>query len=82
MAVRLATVAAAATAKAATGQLGAGLKSQQWGMSSYLSIDHTHVLTILQTCSPFPKFEKSFYEEAPTVAGRLEEEVDAFCKTH
>ncbi|KEQ75573.1 P-loop containing nucleoside triphosphate hydrolase protein [Aureobasidium namibiae CBS 147.97] len=46
------------------GQLGAGLKSQQWDMSS------------------LPKFEKSFYKEAPTVSERSQEEVDAFRKTH
>ncbi|KEQ80525.1 P-loop containing nucleoside triphosphate hydrolase protein [Aureobasidium pullulans EXF-150] len=46
------------------GQLGAGLKNQQWDMTS------------------LPKFEKSFYKEAPTVAERTQAEVDEFRKTH
>ncbi|KAG9514648.1 P-loop containing nucleoside triphosphate hydrolase protein, partial [Aureobasidium melanogenum] len=46
------------------GQLGSGLKSQQWDMST------------------LPKFEKSFYKEAPTVAERTQAEVDEFRKTH
>ncbi|CAD0090597.1 unnamed protein product [Aureobasidium vineae] len=46
------------------GQLGAGLKSQQWDMST------------------LPKFEKSFYKEAPTVAERSQADVDEFRKTH
>ncbi|KAG9976460.1 P-loop containing nucleoside triphosphate hydrolase protein, partial [Aureobasidium melanogenum] len=46
------------------GQLGSGLKSQQWDMST------------------LPKFEKSFYKEAPSVAERSQAEVDEFRKTH
>jgi ATP-dependent RNA helicase DDX5/DBP2 len=64
------------------GQLGAGLKSQQWGMSSCLLLSprqHTNHLTDMST---LPKFEKSFYKEAPTVAERSQEDVDAFRKLH
>ena len=60
--------------------LGAGLKTQQWGewrRSFHCFWVAANNLTDMNT---LPKFEKSFYKEDPTVTNRSERDVDAFRK--
>ena len=58
--------------------LGAGLKTQQWGI--FASSPPFSLLTCMADLSSMPKFEKSFYKEDSEVAGRSEREVADFRK--
>lgn len=64
--------------------LGAGLKTQDWGMSRLITPTPSFLLTnhFFPDLSTLPKFEKSFYKEHEDVTNRSQKDVDAFRKEH
>lgn len=60
--------------------LGAGLKTQQWGLSSSMHTTFRPVLIYCPDLTALPKFEKSFYKEDPIVTSRSHRDVDGFRK--
>ena len=59
--------------------LGANLKTQQWGNSLLLNDQYASLNLILDLAS-MPKFEKQFYKEDAAVTARSQRDVDAFRK--
>ena len=60
--------------------LGANLKTQQWGELFRTLFSSRATLTSVLDFATMPKFEKSFYKEDPQVSARSQRDVDAFRK--
>lgn len=62
--------------------LGAGLKTQSWGMHSNNPTIHSYPLTNSRNADieSLPKFEKSFYKEHPDVTNRSPQQIESFRK--
>jgi ATP-dependent RNA helicase DDX5/DBP2 len=61
--------------------LGAGLKTQAWGVYNRFTLQ-VLLLTTTTDLDTMPKFDKHFYKEDEAVTARSQEEVDAFRKEH
>jgi ATP-dependent RNA helicase DDX5/DBP2 len=61
--------------------LGAGLKTQAWGVYNYFILQ-AHLLTTTVDLDTMPKFDKHFYKEDEAVTARSQAEVDEFRKEH